>query len=100
MTSPVRLVAPRELPRGATVRVAVLPAAGVGSEGATAFLQLALWIMLGLSLVVLATAAAPTRVLPASVGIVVGERRESLFFLGTATTLAIGVGVAIALLGS
>jgi hypothetical protein len=78
----------------------VLPAAAVGSEDATPRLPFALWIMLGLSLVVFAVAAAPPRVLPTSVGIVVGERRESLFYLGTATALGVGVGVAIALLGS
>jgi hypothetical protein len=77
------------------VAVAVLPAAAVGSEDATPLLSFALWIMFGLSLVVLAVALTPLRVLPGSVGIVVGERRESLFYFGTATALGIGVGVAI-----
>ena len=99
VTTPVRLVAPRELPRGVAVGVAVLPAAAVVSEDA-ALLRFALWIMLGLSLVVLAVALATPRVLPASVGIVVEERRGSLFFFGTAMALSIGVGVAVAWLGS
>jgi hypothetical protein len=82
------------------VGVAGLPAAAVGSEHATPLLPFALWIMLGLSLVVLAVAVAPPRVLPASVGMVVGERRQSLFWAGTTAVLGIGIGVAIALLGS
>jgi hypothetical protein len=100
VTTPVRLVAPRELPRGVAVGVAVLPAAAVVSEDAAPLLRFALWIMLGLSLVVLAVALATPRVLPASVGIVVEERRGSLFYFGAATALGIGVGVASAWLGS
>jgi hypothetical protein len=74
----------------------------MGSEDPTPLLSfaLALWIMLGFSLVVLAVAVAPPRVLPGSVGIVVRERRESLFYFGTATALGIGVGSAIGLMGS
>ncbi len=100
VTTPARLVAPRELPREAAVGVAILPAAAVGSEDATPLLRFAFWIMLGLSLVVLAVVAARPLVLPTSVGIVVGKRRESLFWFGAVTALSIGVGVAIALLGS
>lgn len=66
----------------------------------TPLLQFALWIMLGLSLVALAVPVAPPRMLPASVGIVVRERRESLFYFGIAAALGIGVGFGIALLGS
>ncbi len=100
VTTAVRSIAPRELPRGAAGEVAALPAAAVGSEDATPLLRFAFWIMLGLLLVVLAVAAAPPRVLPASVGIVVGKRRESLFCVGAVTALSIGVGVGIVLLGS
>jgi hypothetical protein len=100
VTTPARLVAPRELPREAAVGAAILPAAAVGSEDATPLLRFAFWIMLGLSLVVLAVVAARQLVLPTSVGIVVGKRRQSLFCVGAVTALSIGVGVAIALLGS
>jgi hypothetical protein len=82
------------------VAVGVLTAAAVDSEDGTQLLRFAFWIMLGLSLVVLGVAAAPPRVLPASVGIVVGKRRESLFWVGAVTALSIGVGAGIALLGS
>jgi hypothetical protein len=80
--------------------VAFIPAAAAGPEDATPLLSFALWIMLGLSLGVLAVAVTPLRVLPGSVGIVVGERRESLFYFGTATALGIGVGVAIGWMAS
>jgi hypothetical protein len=100
VATPVRPVAPRELPRDAAVGVALLPAAAVGSEDATPLLRFAFWLMLGLSLVVLAVAAAPPRVLPATVGIVVGKRRESIIRVVAVTPLSIGVGVGIVLLGS
>jgi hypothetical protein len=94
-----RLIPPRELPRGAVVGVAVVPVVAVDSA-ARARIPLPLWVMLALSLVVLAFALTPPRVLPASVGIVLAERRQALVYAGIAALLGIGVGFLIASVGS
>jgi hypothetical protein len=99
-TTPIRGIPPRELPRGAPLGVAVVPASAVHSDDAPPFLPLPLWIVLGISLLVLGIALARPSVLPEPVGIVVLEHRESLLYAGTATFLGIGLGVLIGLVGS
>jgi hypothetical protein len=61
---------------------------------------LPLWILLALSLVILAIALTPPRVLPGSVAIVFSERRESAVYAGTAALLGIVLGFLIAQVGS
>jgi hypothetical protein len=99
-TTPIRAIPPRELPRGAPLGVAVVAAPAVHSDDARPLVTLPLWIVLGISLVVLGIALTGPRVLPEPVGIVVFEHRESLLYAGTATLLGIGLGILIGLVGS
>jgi hypothetical protein len=61
-------------------------------------LSLVLGIALGLSLMIVAVALTPARVMRRSVAEIVEDRREMLLYGGVAASLAIGLGLGIALL--
>jgi hypothetical protein len=100
LAAAIRQVPPRELPRGAAVGVALVPVAPVTAGTASFRVPLPLWILLALSLVILAIALTPPRVLPGSAAIVFSERRESAVYAGTAALLGIVLGFLIAQVGS
>ena len=60
-------------------------------------LSLVLGIALGLSLMIVAVALTPARMMRRSVAVIVEDRRETLFYGGVAATLAIGLGLGTAL---
>jgi hypothetical protein len=60
-------------------------------------LSLVLGIALGLSLMIVAVALTPARMMRRSVAVVVEDRRETLLYGGVAATLAIGLGLGTAL---
>ncbi len=60
-------------------------------------LSLVLGIALGLSLMVVAVALTPARVMRRSVAVIVEDRRETLLYGGVAAALAIGLGLGITL---
>jgi hypothetical protein len=60
-------------------------------------LSLVLGIALGLSLMIVAVALTPARVMRRSIAVIVEDRRETLLYGGVAATLAIGLGLGIAL---
>lgn len=98
-----RQIPPRELPdpaRAGLAVVSVIPPAAVTAETVSFRVPRPFWIVLALSLVVLAIALTPPRLLPGSVGIVVSERRDFLVYAGTAALLGIGLGLLIAQVGS
>lgn len=98
-----RRIPPRELPdpaRAGVVAASVVPRAAVNAETVSFRVPRPFWIVLALSLVVLAIALTPPRLLPGSVGIVVSERRDFLVYAGTAALLGIGLGLLIAQVGS
>jgi hypothetical protein len=75
----------------------------VGIQGAgssSRLLPLLLGGLLLLSLLVAAAAAIPPWVLPRNVGVLAYEHRESILAGGVAAAVSIGLGLAIALLGS
>jgi hypothetical protein len=98
--TPLRLIEPRELPRGVALAAAVAPVTVSSSGDASHLAPMVLWALLALALAVVVVAAAPPRVLPAGVAFAFAERRGSLLYIGTATLVAIAVGVVIALVGS
>ena len=61
-------------------------------------LSLVLGIALGLSLMIVAVALTPARMMRRSVAVIVEDRRETLLYGGVAATLAIGLGLGTALL--
>jgi hypothetical protein len=98
-----RRIPPRELPdpaRAGVVAASVVPRAAVNAETVSFRVPRPFWIVVALSLVVLAIALTPPRLLPGSVGIVVAERRDFLVYAGTAALLGIGLGLLIAQVGS
>jgi hypothetical protein len=60
-------------------------------------LSLVLGIALGLSLMIVAVALTPARVMRRSVAVIVEDRRETLLYGGVAAALAIGLGLGITL---
>jgi hypothetical protein len=81
----------------ATTPVAV----GIQSPGSSSsLLPLLLSGLLLLSLLVAAAAAIPPWVLPRNVNVLAYEHRETIVFGGVAAAVSIGLGLAIALLGS
>jgi hypothetical protein len=60
-------------------------------------LSVVLGIALGLSLMIVAVALTPARMMRRSVAVIVEDRRETLLYGGVAATLAIGLGLGIAL---
>jgi hypothetical protein len=58
-------------------------------------LSLALGIALGLSLMIVAVALTPARVMRRSVAVIVEDRRETLLYGGVAAALGIGLGLGI-----
>ena len=60
-------------------------------------LSLVLGIALGLSLMIVAVALTPARMMRRSVAVIVEDRRETLLYGGVAATLAIGLGLGTAL---
>jgi hypothetical protein len=60
-------------------------------------LSLVLGIALGLSLMIVAVALTPARMMRRSVAVIVENRRETLLYGGVAATLAIGLGLGTAL---
>jgi hypothetical protein len=85
------------LPVLATTPVAV----GVQTAGSSStLLPLLLGGLLLLSLLVAAIAAIPPWVLPRNVNVLAYEHRETIFAGGMAAAISIGLGLAIALLGS
>jgi hypothetical protein len=61
-------------------------------------LSVVLGIALGLSLMIVAVALTPARMMRRSVAVIVEDRRETLLYGGVAATLAIGLGLGTALL--
>jgi hypothetical protein len=59
--------------------------------------SLVLGIAFGLSLLIVAVALTPARVMRRSVAVIVEDRREALLYGGVAATLAIGLGLGITL---
>ena len=60
-------------------------------------LSLVLGIALGLSLMIVAVALTPARVMRRSVAVIVEDRRETLLYGGVAGALGIGLGLGITL---
>jgi hypothetical protein len=60
-------------------------------------LSVVLGIALGLSLMIVAVALTPARMMRRSVAVIVEDRRETLLYGGVAATLAIGLGLGTAL---
>jgi hypothetical protein len=60
-------------------------------------LSIVLGIALGLSLMIVAVALTPARVMRRSVAVIVEDRRETLLYGGVAAALAIGLGLGITL---
>ena len=60
-------------------------------------LSLALGIALGLSLMIVALALTPARVMRRSVAVIVEDRRETLLYGGMAAAFGIGLGLGITL---
>jgi hypothetical protein len=60
-------------------------------------LSVVLGIALGLSLMIVAVALTPARMMRRSVAAIVEDRRETLLYGGVAATLAIGLGLGTAL---
>ena len=85
--------------RQAASRAAALPVATVaGSRSSSLLLPLVLGIALGLLLMIVGVALTPAWAMrKGSLAAVVEDRRETLLYTGVAVTLAIGVGVAVAL---
>jgi hypothetical protein len=61
-------------------------------------LSVVLGIALGLSLMVVAIALTPGRVMRKSVAVIVEDRRETFLYGGMAAALGIGLGLGIALM--
>jgi hypothetical protein len=59
--------------------------------------SLVLGIALGLSLMLVAVALTPARMMRRSVAVIVEDRRETLLYAGVAAAIGIGLGLAIAL---
>jgi hypothetical protein len=62
--------------------------------------SLVLGIALGLSLMIVAVALTPARVMRRSVAVIVEDRRETLLYVGVAAALGIGLGLGIAFMFS
>jgi hypothetical protein len=60
-------------------------------------LSLVLGIALGLSLMIVAVALTPTRMMRRSVAVIVEDRRETLLYGGVTAGLVIGLGLGITL---
>ena len=60
-------------------------------------LSLVLGIALGLSLMIVAVALTPARVMRRSVAVIVEDRRETLLYGGVVAALGIGLGLGITL---
>ena len=60
-------------------------------------LSVVLGIALGLSLMIVAVALTPARMMRRSVAVIVEDRRETLLYGGVAASLAIGLGLGTAL---
>lgn len=60
--------------------------------------SLVLGIALGLSLMLVAVALTPARVMRRSVAVIVEDRRETLLYGGVAAALGVGVGLGLTLL--
>jgi hypothetical protein len=58
--------------------------------------SLVLGIALGLSLMIVAVAVTPARVMRRSVAVIVEDRRATLLYGGVAAALGIGLGIGIA----
>jgi hypothetical protein len=78
-------------------RSTAVSATDVSSRSSRDLLPLALAIALAASLMLVAVALTPPRVLPRPVGILLYERRDSLLYAGVATALSIGLGLLITL---
>jgi hypothetical protein len=61
-------------------------------------LSVVLGIALGLSLMIVAVALTPARVMRRSVAVIVEDRRETLLYGGLAAALGIGLGLGITLM--
>jgi hypothetical protein len=59
--------------------------------------SLVLGIALGLSLMLVAVALTPARMMRRSVAVIVEDRRETLLYAGIAASIGIGLGLGIAL---
>ncbi len=82
---------------GATLRPAASPVAVSMSHGSSSFLKLALAAALVLSLLVVALALAPPRLVPEPLELRLYGRHEDLIVGGLATALSIGFGLLIVL---
>jgi hypothetical protein len=91
---------PPDDPR-ASLTTTIPVAAGVpGSASSSTLLPLVLGGLLLLSLVVAAIAAIPPWVMPRNVNVLAYEHRETIVAGGVAAAVSIGLGLAIALVGS
>jgi hypothetical protein len=84
----------------ATTPVAVGIQSAGSSSSSSSFLPFVLGALLLLSLLVAAAAAIPPWVLPRNVNVLAYEHRETIVAGGVAAAVSIGLGLAIALLGS
>ncbi len=88
-------VAPKTARAAPSLRVA-----GASTKRSSNSFALLLGVALGLSLLVIVVAATPPAMLPRQIAQPVYENREAIMYGAVATAISIGLGLAIALLGS
>jgi hypothetical protein len=77
-----------------------LRVAGASTNRSSNSFALLLGVALGLSLLVIVVAATPPAMLPRQIAQPVYEHRDAIIYGAVATAISIGLGLAIALLGS